>query len=64
MAAAPPSLGGGSIRTHRQWLCASHREAATASRCCVLRTGWTIASGSCADLRQDERVKQAYLGQH
>jgi branched-chain amino acid transport system ATP-binding protein len=34
----------------------------TASRGYVLQTGVIIASGPCAELRQDERVKQAYLG--
>ncbi|MGP0093561.1 MAG: ABC transporter ATP-binding protein [Xanthobacteraceae bacterium] len=34
----------------------------TASRGYVLQTGSIIASGSCADLREDERVRQAYLG--
>jgi len=34
----------------------------TASRGYVLQTGAIIASGSCAALRKDERVKQAYLG--
>jgi branched-chain amino acid transport system ATP-binding protein len=34
----------------------------TASRGYVLQTGSIIASGSCAELRQDERVRQAYLG--
>jgi len=34
----------------------------TASRGYVLQTGSVIASGSCAQLKQDERVKQAYLG--
>ena len=33
-----------------------------ASRGYVLQTGSIIVSGSCAELRQDERVKQAYLG--
>ena len=35
---------------------------ATASRGYVLQTGSVIAQGSCAELRQDERVKEAYLG--
>ena len=30
----------------------------------VLQTGTIIASGPCAELRNDERVKQAYLGRH
>ena len=34
----------------------------TASRGYVLQTGTIIASGSCAALREDERVRQAYLG--
>ena len=34
----------------------------TASRGYVLQTGAIIASGSCAELKQDERVKEAYLG--
>ena len=34
----------------------------TASRAYVLQTGAVIASGSCATLREDERVRQAYLG--
>jgi branched-chain amino acid transport system ATP-binding protein len=34
----------------------------TASRGYVLQTGSIIASGPCAELRQDDRVKQAYLG--
>jgi branched-chain amino acid transport system ATP-binding protein len=34
----------------------------TASRGYVLQTGSIIASGPCAALRQDERVRQAYLG--
>ena len=34
----------------------------TASRGYVLQTGSIIASGSCASLKQDERVKEAYLG--
>jgi len=34
----------------------------TASRGYVLQTGSIIASGSCALLREDERVHQAYLG--
>lgn len=34
----------------------------TASRGYVLQTGAIIASGSCSDLKQDERVRQAYLG--
>ncbi len=35
---------------------------ATASRAYVLQTGSIIASGSCATLRHDDRVRQAYLG--
>jgi branched-chain amino acid transport system ATP-binding protein len=34
----------------------------TASRGYVLQTGEIIASGPCAALREDERVRQAYLG--
>jgi branched-chain amino acid transport system ATP-binding protein len=34
----------------------------TAVRGYVLQTGRVIASGACAALRQDERVKEAYLG--
>jgi branched-chain amino acid transport system ATP-binding protein len=34
----------------------------TASRGYVLQTGEIIASGSCADLQNDDRVRQAYLG--
>jgi len=34
----------------------------TASRGYVLQTGAIIASGTCANLKQDERVKEAYLG--
>ena len=34
----------------------------TASRGYVLQTGSIIASGPCAVLKQDERVKEAYLG--
>ena len=34
----------------------------TASRAYVLQTGSIIASGTCADLRNDVRVRQAYLG--
>jgi branched-chain amino acid transport system ATP-binding protein len=34
----------------------------TASRGYVLQTGSIIASGSCASLREDARVRQAYLG--
>ena len=34
----------------------------TASRGYVLQTGSIIASGPCASLKQDERVKEAYLG--
>jgi branched-chain amino acid transport system ATP-binding protein len=34
----------------------------TASRGYVLQTGAIIAAGPCADLKQDERVKEAYLG--
>jgi branched-chain amino acid transport system ATP-binding protein len=34
----------------------------TASRGYVLQTGSIIASGSCATLRDDDRVRQAYLG--
>ena len=34
----------------------------TASRAYVLQTGSIIASGTCAQLRNDERVRQAYLG--
>ena len=34
----------------------------TASRGYVLQTGSIIAAGPCAELKQDERVKEAYLG--
>ena len=34
----------------------------TASRGYVLQTGTIVASGSCAALREDERVRMAYLG--
>jgi len=34
----------------------------TASRGYVLQTGEVIASGSCSDLQNDDRVRQAYLG--
>jgi branched-chain amino acid transport system ATP-binding protein len=34
----------------------------TASRGYVLQTGTIIAAGLCAELKQDERVKEAYLG--
>ena len=34
----------------------------TASRAYVLQTGSIIASGTCAQLRNDDRVRQAYLG--
>jgi branched-chain amino acid transport system ATP-binding protein len=34
----------------------------TASRGYVLQTGAIIASGSCAALREDDRVREAYLG--
>jgi branched-chain amino acid transport system ATP-binding protein len=34
----------------------------TASRGYVLQTGSIIASGPCATLRNDDRVRQAYLG--
>jgi branched-chain amino acid transport system ATP-binding protein len=34
----------------------------TASRGYVLQTGSIIASGACATLKQDDRVKEAYLG--
>ena len=34
----------------------------TASRGYVLQTGTIIAGGPCAALKQDERVKEAYLG--
>ena len=34
----------------------------TASRGYVLQTGAIIAAGPCVDLKQDERVKEAYLG--
>ena len=40
----------------------AHYALATASRGYVLQTGAIIASGTCAALKQDERVKQAYLG--
>jgi branched-chain amino acid transport system ATP-binding protein len=34
----------------------------TATRGYVLQTGAVVASGPCADLRCDARVKEAYLG--
>ena len=34
----------------------------TASRGYVLQTGSIIASGTCEALKQDPRVKEAYLG--
>ena len=34
----------------------------TASRGYVLQTGSIIVSGTCATLRKDDRVRQAYLG--
>ena len=34
----------------------------TASRGYVLQTGSIVASGNCATLRNDDRVRQAYLG--
>ena len=34
----------------------------TASRAYVMQTGSIIASGTCAQLRNDDRVRQAYLG--
>jgi branched-chain amino acid transport system ATP-binding protein len=34
----------------------------TASRAYVLQTGAVIASGACTSLKQDQRVRQAYLG--
>jgi branched-chain amino acid transport system ATP-binding protein len=34
----------------------------TASRGYVLQTGRVVASGSCGELKRDERVKEAYLG--
>jgi branched-chain amino acid transport system ATP-binding protein len=34
----------------------------TAHRGYVLQTGSILTSGSCAELRRDERVKEAYLG--
>ena len=44
-------------------LCGGRRYALeTASRGYVLQTGAIIASGSCSELKQDERVHQAYLG--
>jgi branched-chain amino acid transport system ATP-binding protein len=36
----------------------------TASRAYVLQTGAVIASGACASLKQDQRVRQAYLGRN
>ncbi|MBL8670725.1 MAG: ABC transporter ATP-binding protein [Alphaproteobacteria bacterium] len=35
---------------------------ATAARGYVMQTGAIVASGACADLRLDERIKEAYLG--
>jgi branched-chain amino acid transport system ATP-binding protein len=34
----------------------------TAGRGYVLRTGMIVASGSCVALREDDRVRKAYLG--
>lgn len=34
----------------------------TASRGYVLQTGSVIVGGTCADLKQDSRVREAYLG--
>ena len=40
----------------------AHYALETASRGYVLQTGRIIAAGPCAELKQDERVKEAYLG--
>jgi branched-chain amino acid transport system ATP-binding protein len=40
----------------------AHYALATASRGYVLQTGSIFTSGSCQQLRADEKVRQAYLG--
>src|SRR6202048_4936356 len=40
----------------------AHYALETASRGYVLQTGTIIASGACSSLRNDDRVRQAYLG--
>ena len=56
--------GGPAVETrpaHRQ-LHILYARTETASRGYVLQTGAIIASGTCERLKNDERVKEAYLG--